>query len=60
MNGTAIIGKCINVILSGALTIKALTSGLKIVSHNLSTTIKDIIKSAKPTKKTAQKDDLTM
>ena len=47
------------VILTGALTINALTSGLKTTSHNLSTTIKDITKSATPTKNTAQNDDLT-
>ena len=52
------IGKCIYVILSGAFTIKALTSGLNIASHNLSTTINEIIKSAIPTKNTAQKDPL--
>ena len=59
MKDPKIIGKCINVILSGALTIKALTSGLKIASHSLSTTMNEIIKSATPTRNTAQKDDLT-
>ena len=37
---------------------KAFTSGLNIASHNLSTTINEIMKSAKPTKNTAQKDPL--
>ena len=43
------------VILSGAFTMKALTSGLNIASHNLSTTINEIMKSAKPTKNTPKR-----
>ena len=60
MNEINIKGKCINVILKVGITNLIFIASLKIGSINFSTTKNEIKKSASPTIKTAQKDDLTI